>query len=335
MLRGRRIAIPVLGIVLSVFFAIVPILAYLFAIWWMDRYDREPVWLLLLTFAWGAIGGILLAVIGSQALDLSMGVVFGVHSGGDKLDTVFVAPVVEEMTKGLFLLIIFARRDFDNTTDGIVYGAAAGLGFAMTENFLYFVSAYWQGGAGSWAETVFLRTLFSGVMHGCSTATLGASLGYIKYAEGNVRKFIMPVLGLLAAMSLHAFWNGSLVWAGESESGMPFVVALIGIPTYVMLLLTLTQVSLIYESRTIASELREEAALGIIPEAHLAILPSFFRRASNGWLPSTVVKRRYVPLATTLAFRKFQRRRCTASEVAAFDEEISKLRAEVRRVLNR
>ena len=324
-----------LGIVFSVFFATVPILAYLFAIWWMDRYDREPVWLLLLTFAWGAIGGILLALIGSFALDLSMGAVFGVHSGGEAMDTVFVAPVVEEMTKGLFLLLIFARRDFDNTTDGIVYGAAAGLGFAMTENFLYFISAYWQGGAGSWAQTVFLRTLFSGVMHGCSTATLGASLGYIKYAEGRARKFVMPILGLMTAMGLHAFWNGSLVWAGESESGVPFAVALIGIPFYVTLLLALTQVSLVYESRTIAAELREEAALGIIPEAHLAILPSFFRRAGNGWLPKGVIKRRYVPLATTLAFRKFQRKRCAASEAQSFDEEITKLRAEVRRVLNR
>ncbi|HVO30626.1 MAG TPA: PrsW family intramembrane metalloprotease, partial [bacterium] len=186
-----------IGIVFSVVFATIPILAYLFAIWWMDRYDREPVWLLLLTFGWGALGGVLLALVGSLALDLSMGLIFGVHSGGDVLDTVFVAPVVEEMTKGLFLLLIFARRDFDNTTDGIVYGAAAGLGFAMTENFLYFVSAYLQGGAGSWAETVFIRTLFSGVMHGCSTATLGASLGYIKYAEGQARKFIMPVIGLI------------------------------------------------------------------------------------------------------------------------------------------
>jgi RsiW-degrading membrane proteinase PrsW (M82 family) len=325
----------VIGIVFSVFFATLPILAYLFAIWWMDRYDREPVWLLLVTFAWGALGGVFLALIGSLALDLSMGVIFGVQGSTEALDTVFVAPVVEEMTKGLFLLLIFVRRDFDNTTDGIVYGAAAGLGFAMTENFLYFVSAYMHGGAGSWAETVFVRTLFSGVMHGCSTATLGASLGYIKYAQGTVRKFIVPILGLMAAMGLHAFWNGSLVLANASESGVPLVVALVGIPAYVALLLTITQVSLVYESRTIAAELREEAALGIIPEAHLRILPSFFRRAASGWLPPTVVKRRYIPLATTLAFRKFQRKRCAASEVASFDIEIAKLRAEVRRVLNR
>lgn len=322
------------GIVLSVFFATIPILAYLFFVWWLDRYDREPIWLLLLTFFWGGFGGVILAIIGSIALGLSMTVIFGI-TGSDPLDTVVIAPVVEELTKGVFLLAIFARRDFDNTTDGIVYGAAAGLGFAMTENFLYFINAYWEGGAGSWIQVVFMRTLYSGVMHCFSTAILGASLGYTKYASGTVRKFFMPMFGLAAAMGIHAFWNGSLVLVGQTGSMLPLVVALIGIPFFGLCLMTLTQLSLMLESRTIAAELREEVSLGIIPEAHLAILPNYFRRASGGWLPSTVIKRRYVPLATTLAFRKFQRKRCAPSEIASFDAEITRLRNEVRRVLNR
>ena len=323
-----------IGIVLSVFCATIPILSYLFFIWWLDRYDREPVWLLLATFAWGALGGATLAIIGSFAMDLSMGAVFGI-GGNDALDAVFIAPVVEEMCKGLFLLAIFARRDFDNTTDGVVYGAAAGLGFAMTENFLYFTDAYMQGGAGSWAQTVVLRTLFSGVMHCLSTATLGAALGYIKYAEGTVRRFVVPVIGLLTAMSLHAFWNGMLWFSGATDSSVPFWTAMLGIFTFGSMLFVLMQISLAYESRTIAVELKEECALGIIPEAHLAILPSYWRRSGGGWLPPTVVKRRYVPLATTLAFRKFQRKRCSAAEAPAFDAEITRLRGEVRRVLNR
>ena len=290
--------------------------------------------MMLVTFAWGAVGGVILAIIGSVALGLSMGVVFGVI-GNEALDTVFVAPVVEEMTKGLFLLAIFARRDFDNTTDGIVYGAAAGLGFAMTENFLYFITAWMEGGAGSWIQVVFLRTLYSGVMHGFASATLGAALGYVKYAPGTLRKLVLPIMGLLGAISIHAFWNGALVWAQVTESAVPLAVALVGVPLFGFALMTITQVSLLYESRTIAHELKEECALGIIPEAHLAVLPHYLRRAGSGWLPPTVIKRRYIPLATTLAFRKFQRKRCAVSEVASFDAEIHRLRGELRRVLNR
>ena len=322
------------GIVLSVICATVPIFAYLFFVWWLDRYDREPVWLLFLTFAWGALGGVFLAIVGSLALSLSMSAVFGI-SGSDAMDTVFVAPVVEEITKGLFLLVIFARRDFDNTTDGVVYGAAAGLGFAATENFLYFVSAWMEGGAGSWAPTVFMRTLFSGTMHAFSTGMLGASLGYMKFSRSTAIKFFMPILGLGLAMGIHALWNGSLVVAGAADSLAPMALGIVGVPLFGLSLFALTQVSLWFESRTIELELREECALGIIPEAHLAILPSYLRRAGNGWLPPTVVKRRYVPLATTLAFRKFQRRRCTPGEIAGFDAEITHLRNQIRTVLNR
>ena len=331
---ARRILERVIPIVLSIICATVPILGYLFFVWWLDRYDREPVWLLLLTFFWGAFGGVVLAIIGSLALSLSMSAIFGVSSS-DFIDTVFVAPVVEEMTKGIFLLLIFARRDFDNTTDGVVYGAAAGLGFACTENFLYFISAYYEGGAGSWFQTVFMRTVFSGVMHAFSTGMLGASLGYMKFSGSTATKFFMPVLGLGAAMGIHALWNGSLMVSGLADSLAPMVLGLIGVPLFGLLLFLLTQLSLWAESRTIANELREETALGIIPEAHLSILPSYFRRAGAGWLPPNVVKRRYVPLATTLAFRKFQRRRCTPSEIAGFDEEIAQLRAQIRVVLNR
>lgn len=319
---------------LSVVFATLPIFAYLFFVWWLDRYDREPVWLLLLTFAWGGLGGVILAVVGSLALSLSMSAVFGI-SGSDPIDTVFVAPVVEEITKGLFLLVIFARRDFDNTTDGVVYGAAAGLGFAATENFLYFISAWMDGGAGSWAPTVFMRTLFSGTMHAFSTGMLGASLGYMKFSRSTALKFLMPIVGLGLAMGIHALWNGSLVWAGVADSLAPMALGLVGVPLFGLLLFALAQVSLWFESQTIASELKEECALGIIPEAHLSILPFYLRRASRSWLPPTVVKRRYVPLATTLAFRKFQRKRCTPAEVASFDAEITHLRNQIRLVLNR
>ncbi len=322
------------GIVLSVVFATVPILGYLYLVWWLDRYDREPVGLMLLTFAWGAVGGVLLAIVGSILLRLSMGAIFGI-TGNELMDVAFVAPVVEEMTKGLFLLAVFARRDFDNTTDGVIYGAAAGLGFAMTENFLYFLAAYFYGGAGSWAQAVFFRTLFTGLMHAFATATLGASLGYSKYADGDTRKFVTPIAGLLAAIGIHAAWNACMLLTGIVESVVPITVAMIGIPVFGLLLLTLTQVSLLHESRTIEAELREECALGIIPEAHLRILPHYLKRAGNGWLPPDVEKRRYVPLATILAFRKFQRKRCAPSELGSFEEEIGRLRLEIRKVLNR
>ena len=50
------------------------------------------------------------------------------------------APIVEEVGKGLGLLLLFvtARRAFDGPVDGVVYGALIGAGFALTENIQYF-----------------------------------------------------------------------------------------------------------------------------------------------------------------------------------------------------
>src|SRR5207244_13125393 len=92
-----------------------------------------------------------------------------------------VAPLCEEPSKGLLVFLLLASRYFDNTTDGLIYGAAAGLGFGMTENFLYFVQADQIGDADHWQKVVILRSAFSCLMHCASTATFGAIVGRVGY----------------------------------------------------------------------------------------------------------------------------------------------------------
>ena len=96
----------VLIVLLSVLTATAPILGYLMVVWWMDRYEREPVRLVGLTYLWGATGAVVLGVAGSLILDLSLSVVFGI-TGNTAIDLVMIAPLVEEVTKGTFLLIVF------------------------------------------------------------------------------------------------------------------------------------------------------------------------------------------------------------------------------------
>lgn len=324
----------VLIVLLSVLAATAPILGYLMVVWWMDRYEREPVRLVGLTYLWGATGAVVLGVAGSLILDLSLSVVFGI-TGNTAIDLVMIAPLVEEVTKGTFLLIVFLGRDFDNTTDGIVYGAATGLGFATTENFLYFVSAYIDTGVGIWVWTVLVRTLFSGVMHCVASATFGAALAYAKFPASPQKRWWFPVCGLLVGMAIHASFNGALLLGGATGSRVPVLVAFLGIPLLAAALASLMQLSLRHESRTIAQELIEESALGIIPEKHLKVLPSYFLRLGSDWLPRSVDKHRYIPLATRLAMRKFQRRRVPESAIPHYNEEITRLRSEIRNVLGR
>ena len=111
----------------------------------MDRYEREPFWLLSLNFLWGSTGAIMFGIIGS--LIMGIGVSEFIYQFANKSDAVtlsniagavVVAPLVEESTKGAFLLIVAFSRNFDGPVDGAVYGGAIGLGFGMTE--IFFIS---------------------------------------------------------------------------------------------------------------------------------------------------------------------------------------------------
>src|SRR5687767_1395466 len=95
--------------------ACVPMMAFLFAVWWLDRYDREPVWLLGLTFLWGAIGSVLAAVIASAFTQELLAVAIAVAGGALGFDPepwieaagpVVVAPLCEEPSKAVFLLYV-------------------------------------------------------------------------------------------------------------------------------------------------------------------------------------------------------------------------------------
>ena len=50
----------------------------------------------------------------------------------------------EELSKGLaiFGMVVFLRREFDGVLDGIIYGVFVGIGFAATENVIYYLKNY-------------------------------------------------------------------------------------------------------------------------------------------------------------------------------------------------
>ncbi len=151
----------------------------------LDLYEREPIAICALMFLWGAIVAAIGASLGNTALQGEL---------PRDVDAVFgpaiSAPVVEELAKGLALVIAFVasrwagRRfgvfEFDGVTDGIVYGAAVGIGFAFTEDLYYFFREARVSGVGD-ALSVFIdrRDFFGPAMlrHAIWTATFGAGLG--------------------------------------------------------------------------------------------------------------------------------------------------------------
>jgi RsiW-degrading membrane proteinase PrsW (M82 family) len=308
---------------------------FLAVVWWLDRYDREPIWLIALTFLWGAIGGIIGAIVGSGLLGLGAAlVVLPVASmlGGDSdaigtvVGTVLIAPLVEEPSKALCFLYVLWNRHFDNMTDGFVYGAAAGLGFGMTENLVYFLGV--SGDAALWGSTVVVRTFYSAVMHATATAIVGAALGFARF-RGCLALVVCAVLGLAGAMAVHALWNGLLVYGQLANTSTPYLMDLVLFPLEVATVLLVSQICLAEEACTIRRELGEEARRGTLPAEHPRILASTIWRLTRGWLPPGVDQGRYVRAATALAMRRKQVRQMGAGAPAFYKDEIVRLRQQV------
>ena len=206
---------------LSAIAAVIPMLAYLLIIWRFDRYDREPALLILINFFWGAIGAIVLTLIFGSILDLFISFLFSEENHVEFLKLSITAPIIEEITKSFFLFLMIQNKKFDNITDGVVYGGAIGLGFGMTENFMYFIAN--SSSVGTWIFVVIVRTLFSAVMHCVSTGTLGAFLGYGKFKKG-FSKVLFALLGLLIAMIIHSAWNSFISFESTAWIGFVFMV---------------------------------------------------------------------------------------------------------------
>jgi len=232
---------------------------------------------------------------------------------------VVVAPVVEESTKGIFLLIMALSRNFDGPVDGAVYGGAIGLGFGMTENFLYFMSM------GNTYESLFflivIRTLFSAVLHCCTQATLGAAIGFAKF-RGLLAKFTIIPLGLAAAMFMHFTWNLTVSFSSTALIGFVFLIFT------AIILFTIFQFGVYHDHKIILRELTDESNSGYIPKEYLSYLPFTSKRYKRGWLPPGVNQREYVKTAVKLALRKHQSKnlRPTAQKVYLNDVAILRQR---------
>ncbi|MCB0097042.1 MAG: hypothetical protein KDE46_15040, partial [Caldilineaceae bacterium] len=56
------------ALIISLLAAIIPTAVYAALFYWADRYEREPMWLVMLAFWWGAIPAVVVSVWGEMFL---------------------------------------------------------------------------------------------------------------------------------------------------------------------------------------------------------------------------------------------------------------------------
>jgi len=154
-----------------VLIALAPVVLILFYIYFRDKYEKEPIGLLIRGFLFGALTVIPVLFFGRFLQGFGNGL-FGEITAG--YNAFIVASFNEELFKYIAVLILVWRsRHFNEKFDGIVYAVFVSLGFAAVENILYVV----QQGAG----TGLLRAFTSVPGHAIFGIVMGYYLGLAKF----------------------------------------------------------------------------------------------------------------------------------------------------------
>jgi RsiW-degrading membrane proteinase PrsW (M82 family) len=287
---------------------------------WLDRNEKEPVFLLALAFLWGAMAATLLGGLTSA---VSTGVVT-VASDSPELGGFFgisiAAPVFEELFKGMGVLAISIafRHEFDNILDGIIYGAIVGLGFAWFENILYYQQMGTEQGLSSMAELAVARGVYHGIAgHVTFTALTGLGLGLARVQRQGLLRWFWPVLGLSLGTFSHFLWNtfaGVVMIPAPNETiallvFLPVAVLLLQLP-FVLLIACVLGFVWRHENQIISRSLADEEVDILKPEDLTSLVPartrslrSIQRLFSQGpaiWWRRRMVDRALIDLAFAL-----------------------------------
>jgi RsiW-degrading membrane proteinase PrsW (M82 family) len=260
--------------------AALPVPVYVTLVLWLDRYEPEPPWLLATAFFWGALVAVFFAII-INSLGVAIVGVFAGDATAESYGMVVSAPVVEETAKALVLFVLFfwQRDEFDGVTDGVVYAAMVGLGFAMTENVKYYGMAVAEHNA---LGVFIVRGIFSPFAHPLFTGMTGVGLGLAAQTVKGWVKVFAPLVGFAAAVVLHAAWNASarLTSAYEDSAYVLLTYFLVMMPTFFGMLLVIF-LSLRREGRVLREHLRADVLRGLITEAEYQCLCSVTGRAGS------------------------------------------------------
>lgn len=172
---------------------LLPVLSLLGALLLLDSYKLvRPRWVVYLLAAGG------LAALASLYVNQFIAGVAAVE--GTTLAH-YVAPVVEEILKGLIVVFLVVRRRIGFLVDAAITGFAVGAGFAVAENIHYFV-ALSDRSVGLWV----IRGFGTALMHGSVTAIMAILCKLLWDRSGGYRPMIF-LPGWIPAIVLHSIFN--------------------------------------------------------------------------------------------------------------------------------
>lgn len=298
-----------IALMLGLITATIPVPLYIILVLWIDRYEAEPLWMLATAFFWGALIATFFAFLLNTTSQGVVGALTNANAG-QAFAAVISAPIVEESGKAfiLFLFFFWKKDEFDGVVDGIVYASMAALGFAMTENILYYGKAVAEGGGGALTLILIIRGFFAPFSHPLFTSLTGIGLGLARQSSNLAVKLLTPVVGLLMAIFMHSIWNGSAVFGGGGVFFLTYIIVMI--PAFIIMLVVIG-FALRREGQVVREHLvidldrgfltaEEYQQLGSIVGRMGSSYNAFSRTGLKGWR----ARRRFNQLASELAFHR-------------------------------
>jgi RsiW-degrading membrane proteinase PrsW (M82 family) len=178
---------------LPIAIALLPVLAFLGVLLYLDSYKLVKLRDVIVVVAFGA------AMAGASYLASAQ--VLGAVEIEFRTYSRYVAPFTEEILKGLLILVMIRTHRIGFLVDAAIFGFAVGTGFALAEN-LYYLEHFPKAGIGTWI----LRGFGTAIMHGGATA-LFAVMGLALLERAKRARFAAFLPGLALAVVLHSAFN--------------------------------------------------------------------------------------------------------------------------------
>ena len=169
-----------------------PVLAFLATLVYLDSYKLVRLRSIVLTIAIGGLSAVLAMILNIWLLHLSA------------VETTtfarYLAPVIEEILKAFYIIVLMRIRRIGFPVDGAVYGFAIGTGFALIEN-IYYMSTLGHSSILLWI----VRGFGTAVMHGGTTAIFAIILRTLADRHTSTTTVFLP--GLVVAVIIHSIFN--------------------------------------------------------------------------------------------------------------------------------
>ena len=177
--------------------ALAPVIVILIYIYVKDKYEKEPIGLLVKNFFLGAVVSIIITLL----LGFIANIIFPLTDQKSILQqfvkAFFVVALVEEFSKYIIVKYYAQKKtDFNEPFDGIVYALVVSMGFAALENVLY-ISQF--------GVTTGLTRAFSAVpAHATFGILMGYFMGKAKFSDCRVK---YNLIGLVVATLFHGAYD--------------------------------------------------------------------------------------------------------------------------------